>query len=102
MMGVLYHNLTCFSMTKLLISAPIKTIYIQKYTHIIERTIVVKLPYITENPSNAFKYIENTYDIKYQPIVPIIAPGTCFFSFCLCPGTYLYINNNIKNIKKIK
>ena len=58
MMCVLYHGLVFFSITKLLISAPIRTIYMQKYTHIIERTIVVKLPYITEKPSNVFKYIE--------------------------------------------
>ena len=58
------------------ISAPSRIQYIQKYIHSMIKTMVVRLPYILENPLNTSRYIENTQDMTIQPTAANMAPGS--------------------------
>lgn len=77
----------------LFISAPKNNVYIHVYVHIIISIIVVKLPYISENPLNIFRYFANINDTMFSPIEPINAPGICDSIFTLCLGiNFVYSN----------
>ena len=49
-------------------SPPSRIQYIQKYIHSIMSTIVVRLPYILENPVNTSTYTENIQEIAIHTI----------------------------------
>ena len=49
--------------------------YMQKYSHNIIITIVVKLPYIFENPLKMSMYTEKIKDARVHPNAVNIAPG---------------------------
>ena len=50
--------------------------YMQKYSHSMIITIVVRLPYIFENPLKISIYMEKIKDANVQPNAVKIAPGS--------------------------
>ena len=62
--------------------------------------IVVKLPYILENPLKISKYIENRNDANVHPNAVKIAPGICLNGFPLLFGKNSY-NNVVITIKTL-
>ena len=74
-------------------SPPIKMQYMQKYIHIMINMMVVKLPYILENPLNTSTYTENTQEMTIHPSVENTAPGSCLLYVSLLLGRNLYINS---------
>ena len=55
--------------------------------------IVVRLPYILENPLNTSTYTENTQEMTIHPSVENTAPGSCLLYVSLLLGRNLYINS---------
>ena len=82
-----------FSPNQMFSSPPIKMQYMQKYIHIIINMIVVRLPYILENPLNTSTYTENTQEMTIHPSVENTAPGSCLLYVSLLLGRNLYINS---------
>ena len=58
-----------------MISPPSSMTYIQKYSHSMIITIVVRLPYILEKPLKISMYTENIKDASVHPNAVKIAPG---------------------------
>ena len=82
-----------FSPNQMFNSPPIKMQYMQKYIHIMINMIVVRLPYILENPWNTSTYTENTQEMTIHPSVENTAPGSCLLYVSLLLGRNLYINS---------
>lgn len=78
-----------FSPNQMFSSPPIKMQYMQKYIHIMINMIVVRLPYILENPLNTSTYTENTQDMTIHPNVENTAPGSCLLYISLLFGRNL-------------
>ena len=57
-------------------SPPSRMQYMQKYIHNMISTMVVRLPYILENPVNTSTYTENTQEIAIHPMAANTAPGS--------------------------
>ena len=58
-------------------------IYIHPYSQSMIRMIVVRLPYMLENPVKISRYIENTNEISSHPHAVNSAPGSCLLNVVL-------------------